>query len=142
MLRILLSDIHFIHCEEDENEYRSLETAFKEVENGIRKDDSVPRRFVEYLLGKYDFYKVISVDSKRITTIQSFNMYGTLNQPSKVKKPDIIVPVIKLPTELLFIGFKKSSKTAILISFDNGWQFSFRIHNAEDKVNTSLKFDI
>ncbi len=127
----------------EEQVYVPLLKAFiKEVENGIRKDDSVPRRFVEYLLGKYDFYKVISVDSKRITTIQSFNMYGTLNQPSKVKKPDIIVPVIKLPTELLFIGFKKSSKTAILISFDNGWQFSFRIHNAEDKVNTSLKFDI
>ena len=26
--------------------------------------------------------------------------------------------------------------------FDNGWQFSFRIHNAEDYVKTSLKFDV
>lgn len=25
---------------------------------------------------------------------------------------------------------------------DNGWQFSFRIHNASTKVETSLKFDI
>jgi len=32
MLRILLlSDIHFIHCEDDENDYRSLETAFVEA---------------------------------------------------------------------------------------------------------------
>ena len=37
MLRILLlSDIHFIHCEDDENEYRSLETAFKEAMDDIR----------------------------------------------------------------------------------------------------------
>lgn len=37
MLRILLlSDIHFIHCEDDENEYRSLETAFKEAMEDIR----------------------------------------------------------------------------------------------------------
>ncbi len=28
-------------------------------------------------------------------TIQSFNMYGTLNLPSKVAKPNIIIPTIK-----------------------------------------------
>ena len=26
--------------------------------------------------------------------------------------------------------------------FDNGWQFSFRVHNAENHVTPSLKFDI
>ena len=26
--------------------------------------------------------------------------------------------------------------------FDNGWQFSFRVHNAEKHVTPSLKFDI
>lgn len=36
MLRILLlSDIHFIHCEDDENDYRSLETAFVEVPSKV-----------------------------------------------------------------------------------------------------------
>lgn len=127
----------------EEQVYVPLLNAFiKEVKASIEKDASVPRKLVEYLLSKYDFYKVISIDSKRITTIQSFNMYGTLNQASKVKQPDIVVPVINLPTDVLFIGFKKSSKTTVLLSFDNGWQFSFRIHNAEDKINTSLKFDI
>lgn len=28
------------------------------------------------------------------------------------------------------------------MSFDNGWQFSFRIHNAEKFVLPSLKFDV
>ncbi|MBR4787939.1 MAG: metallophosphoesterase [Bacteroidales bacterium] len=37
MLRILLlSDIHFIHCEDDENEYRSLESAFVEAMDEVR----------------------------------------------------------------------------------------------------------
>lgn len=37
MLRILLlSDIHFIHCEPDENDYRSLETAFVEAMDEVR----------------------------------------------------------------------------------------------------------
>lgn len=42
MLKILLlSDIHFIHCEDDENEYRSLETAFMEAMDNIRDDGGV-----------------------------------------------------------------------------------------------------
>ena len=97
---------------------------------------------VEYLLSKYDFYKVISMDSIRITTIQSFNMYGTLNLPSKIAQPLIKVPVIDLPTSLLHIGFKPNSKTTVFMCFDNGWQFSFRIHNAKDSVEPSLKFDV
>ena len=131
-----------MESKEDQVYVPLLQSFIKEIKSGIEKDSTIPRKLVEYLLSKYDFYKVISIDNKRITTIQSFNMFGTLNQASKVKKPDIIVPVIELPTELLYIGFKKNSKTTILISFDNGWQFSFRIHNAEDYVNTSLKFDI
>lgn len=42
MLRILLlSDIHFIHCEDDENDYRSLETAFVEAMDDVRNSGGV-----------------------------------------------------------------------------------------------------
>ncbi len=42
MLKILLlSDIHFIHCEDDENRYRSLETAFKEEMDDLRDSGGV-----------------------------------------------------------------------------------------------------
>lgn len=42
MLRILLlSDIHFIHCEDDENDYRSLETAFVEAMDEVRDSDGL-----------------------------------------------------------------------------------------------------
>lgn len=119
-----------------------LKAFIKEISKQVRDDNKIPRRMVEYLLSKYDFYKVISMDSIRITTIQSFNMYGTLNLPSKIAKPLIKVPVIDLPTSLLHIGFKPKSKTTVLMCFDSGWQFSFRIHNAKDLVEPSLKFDV
>ena len=127
----------------EDDVYVPLLNAFiKEVSTQVEKNNKIPRNMVKYLLSKYDFYKVISIDSKHITTIQSFNMYGTLNLPSKKAEPSIKVPVINLPTSLLHIDFKPQSKTTVLICFDNGWQFSFRIHNARDIVETSLKFDI
>ena len=131
-----------LNSKEDDVYVPLLNAFVKEVSTQVNANKNVPRRMVEYLLSKYDFYKVISVDSKRITTIQSFNMYGTLNLPSRVSQPTIKVPVINLPTTLLHIGFKPGSKTTVVMCFDNGWQFSFRIHNAKDVIETSLKFDI
>lgn len=119
-----------------------LKAFMQEVKKQVENSADVPRNLVEYILSKYDFYKVISVDNKRITTIQSFNMYGTLNQPSKTQKPAFKVPVMELPTTLLHMDFKPKSKTTVIMSFDNGWQFSFRIHNAKDLVEPSLKFDV
>ena len=69
-------------------------------------------------------------------------MYGTLNHPSKTAEPSIKVPQIRLPKNLISIGLKPNSKTTAIMCFDNGWQFSFRIHNAKDVIETSLKFDI
>lgn len=131
-----------LDSKEDQIYLPVLNAFMKEVSYQITQDASIPRKLVEYLLSKYDFYKVISIDAKRLTTIQSFNMYGTLNLPSKSEAPSIKVPVIELPTTLLHIGLKPKSKTTVLMSFDNGWQFSFRIHNAEDICAPSLKFDV
>lgn len=131
-----------LNSKEDDVYVPLLNAFMREVKKQVENDSSIPRKLVEYLLSKYDFYKVISIDSQRITTIQSFNMYGTLNLPSKTQAPTLEVPVIDLPTSLLYIGFKPKSKTTVIMSFDNGWQFSFRIHNAKDIVESSLKFDI
>lgn len=123
--------------------YVPLLNAFmKEIKKQTERDKATARRLVEYLLGKYDFYKVISLDEKRLTTIQSFNMYGTLNLPSKKTKPSLKVHRIKLPRTIVYMGLKQGSKTTVIMCFDGGWQFSFRIHSAKSTVEPSLKFDI
>ncbi|WP_386689153.1 HaeIII family restriction endonuclease [Lonepinella sp. MS14437] len=102
----------------------------------------VPTKMVEYLLGEFDFYKAISVDKKQLTTIQSFNLRGTLNQPSKKAQAKMIVPIVHLPTRIFHCDFKPDSNNTVEMILDEGWQFSFRIHNASTKVEPSLKFDI
>ena len=97
---------------------------------------------VEYLLGTHDFYKVISVDRKKVTQVQPYNLHGALNKSGEKQKPKIAVPVINLPTRIVSAEFKPKSRTTVELYFDEGWQFSFRIHNADSPVETSLKFDI
>ena len=97
---------------------------------------------VEYLLGEFDFYKVISIDSRRLTQIQTYNLHGKLNQASKILKPKIEVPIAYLPTRIVSLDFKPNSTNTVELYMDGGWQFSLRIHNASTKVETSLKFDI
>lgn len=119
-----------------------LEAFINEIRQSNTLDNSVPKKMVEYLLGEFDFYKVISVDRKKLTQIQTYNLHGTLNKPSKNLKPKITIPIANLPTRIVNIGFKPNSKNTVELYLDNGWQFSFRIHNASTKVETSLKFDI
>lgn len=119
-----------------------LDAFIDEIKASYDKDKEMPRKMVEYLLGKYDFYKVISVDARRLTKIQPFNFRGDLNKPSAKYKPKILVPQSQLPTRLVNIEMKPGSTNTVEMFLDNGWQFSFRIHSAATLVETSLKFDI
>ena len=119
-----------------------LKSFLKELSFQYEADSSIPGKLVEYLLGKYDFYKVVGVDSNERTEIQVFNIHGTLNKQASKSSKSIRIGVAKLPTRIINIGFKPSSKNTIELYLDNGWQFTFRIHNAATKVESSLKFDI
>ncbi|WP_277284022.1 HaeIII family restriction endonuclease [Sneathia sanguinegens] len=124
--------------------YFPLLTAFKdEVErqnNLISKN--IPKLMVEYLLGKFDFYKVIGIDRKKITQVQSYNLRGTLNKNRIKYNKSIKLPIVSLPKRIVSLDFKLGSKNTLELYLDKGWQFSFRIHNASENVETSLKFDI
>lgn len=123
--------------------YIPLLTAFmNEVRRSNENDDSIPSRMVEYLLGEFDFYKVVGIDNKRITQIQTFNLHGTLNQSSKKEMPKMRIPIASLPSRIVSLEFKPDSTNTIELYMDGGWQFSFRIHNASTKVESSLKFDV
>lgn len=123
--------------------YQPIVTAFiEEVKYQTSIHSDVPQKMVEYLLSKYDFYKIISVDAQRYTQIQAYNTHGDLNRASAQKKPTIVVPKACLPTRIISIDFKPGSSHTAELYMNNGWTFSFRIHNAETYIKPTLKFDV
>ena len=119
-----------------------LRAFLDELERASRKDAAVPRKMVEYLIGVKDYYKVVSHDRNRLTVIGTFNLHGTLNQPAKGRVSAITVPVVNLPTRLVAAELKPGSDDTAEVYLNNGWQLSFRIHSASERVEPSLKFDV
>lgn len=119
-----------------------LQAFVDEILRSAKNNEGIPRKMVEYLLGEFDFYKVISVDRQKMAQIQAFNLRGTLNRESREKDPEIIIPVSSLPSRIVSLDFKPNSSNTVELYMDGGWQFSFRIHNAATFVETSLKFDV
>ncbi len=104
--------------------------------------ENIPEKLVRYLLGRNDFYKVITDDNNRTTRVEAININGTLNQQSGSIKSIAKIPQLKMPTQFYHIGFKPNSDNTIEIVCDEGWQISMRIHSASSKVEPSLKFDV
>ena len=122
--------------------YVPVLTAFKNESQKLDEQNPtlIASRLVEYLIGKQDFYKVIKGKNK--VEIQAYNLHGTLNLPFGSVKPKAKVSKLKLPTRLIEIVFQENSKTTLLVTLNEGWQISFRIHNASSRIEPSLKFDI
>ena len=92
----------------EDDVYIPLLNAFKgelERQNHLFGKD-IPKLMVEYLLGEFDFYKVIGIDSKRTTQIQSYNLRGTLNKHGNKKKRNIELPISTLPTRIVSLEYK------------------------------------
>lgn len=129
--------------DKSERVYVPLLKAFmQELRLTYANHKELPQKMVEYLLGEFDFYKVVSIDNQRVTQINTFNLHGTLNKNGKRNKAKATIPRVLLPTRIVSLDFKPSSDNTIELYLDGGWQFSFRIHNASTMVESSLKFDI
>lgn len=102
----------------------------------------VPSALLGYLLGRNDFYKVITDDARRQTKIQAFNIYGTLNRSAGQLRPQTRVQQLRLPERINNIRYKDNSRNTIIVDCDNGWSISMRIHSASTRVEASLKFDV
>jgi hypothetical protein len=122
--------------------YVPILDAFKKELIRLDKENPgiVAQKLVEYLVGNKDFYKVIK--GKHEVEIQAYNLYGTLNQPFQNIKSKYKIQRLKLPNRLIEIVYQDNSKTTLIVSLTDGWQISFRIHNASSKIESSLKFDI
>ncbi|MDD7888317.1 HaeIII family restriction endonuclease [Flavivirga sp. 57AJ16] len=122
--------------------YIPILNAFRKELLRLDKENSsiVAENLVQYLIGNEDFYKVIKGNKK--VEIQAYNLSGTLNLPFESIKPKARIPKLKLPSRLIEIVYQDNSTTTLLVSLNEGWQISFRIHNASSRVEPSLKFDI
>ncbi|MEQ1544477.1 HaeIII family restriction endonuclease [Methyloglobulus sp.] len=101
---------------------------------------SVAEQLIKYLSGNQDFYKVIKGKNK--VEIQAYNLHETLNLPFENIKPKAKIQKLKLPNRLIEIVYQENSETTLLVTLNEGWQISFRIHNASSRIEPSLKFDI
>ena len=115
--------------------YREIMTEFEKEFRRLcinQRNEFVPRVF-DYLTGvKHDYYFINFRKSENIVHLKSFNVDGGLGWGKRVRRP----------SKLEFLSFKELSDTTVIAGFDGGWQFSFRIHNAERVVTMSMKLDV
>jgi hypothetical protein len=123
--------------------YVPLLTAFKTELRRLNSAGDITADLVKYLIGSNgkDYYKLIHKNN-HITTVIPFNIFGTLNRAGDTREPSIIADGIELPTRIIELDFKENSKTTVILTMNNGWAISFRIHNASTITEPSLKFDI
>ena len=132
-----------IEAKQDRYYMPILQAYLTEIRRMCEADSDVPERLLSYFFGANDFYKVIMKSSSRTTTIEGFNMHGTLNAPCGKAKALTKVPAIKMPTRLIDAAFKPNSKTTIILTFDGGWAISMRLHNKDEIARpTSLAWDV
>lgn len=130
---------------EDKNNevYIPLLNAFKkEMLRLAKAHEDAPANLLRYLIGRKAFYKIIKEDRNNIVVIRAFNINGELNKTINNIKPLARTELIKMPSRIIELDFKEQSETTMIMILDEGWQISFRLHNASSLIENSLKFDI
>jgi|GEM_PF-3221045 len=142
------SSLHLTEQEKAARFYRPVMTALAaQLERLARQHGDAPPALVTYFLGRQDFYKLIIAVPDRTTTVQAFSFAGTLGRSADeemrgVRQPTTAIARLPLPAKLQAVAFKPRSDNTIILTFDQGWAFSLRLHNASSYVETSLKLDV
>ena len=119
-----------------------LNAFLAELKRLADNNPDVPSKLIEYLLGRYDFYKVITDDRHKTTRVEAINIAGNLNKSANGHRSIVDVAKLKLPTRFYHMGFVPDSNNKLEIVCDEGWTLTMRIHNASSKIEPSLKFDV
>lgn len=123
--------------------YRPVLQSFLDELNRLASSNpEVPGAMIQYLIGRYDFYKVITDDRHETTRIEAINIAGNLNRSSGQHNSIVDIPRLRLPTRFYHTGFKPGSDNTVEVVCDEGWTISMRIHNASSRIEPSLKFDV
>lgn len=129
--------------DKEDSIYYPVLYAFKEeIFRMEESTENFAKKLLGYLIGQYPFYKIIKEDRNNTVVVKAFNLGNLLNKTVNGVKPSVKVEGIKYPTRIIELDFVKGSKTTLMMILDEGWQISFRIHNASTKLECSLKFDI
>lgn len=123
--------------------YIPLLDAFRrEMLSLASRDNALPAKLIQYLIGNHPFYKIIKDDAHNLVVVKAFNTKGKLNKSINGVKPRYSTSKIKFPSRIVEFEMKKNSQTTLIMILDGGWEVSFRLHSADKKVVGSLKFDI
>lgn len=119
-----------------------LKAFLEEMKYLADNNPDIPKKLIEYMLGRYDFYKVITDDTHKTTRVEAINIAGTLNKPANGHRSLVDVAKLKLPTCFYHMDMVPGSDNKVTIVCDEGWTLTMRIHNASSKIEPSLKFDV
>ncbi len=137
------------HDDVHELVYLPIIQAFvSEIQRLCDLDPSIPGKLLGYFFGIEDFYKIIANDRRSkgmpgATKVMAFNLGGTLGTACGSVKSIRPVRRLKMPSKLFDIRIKDGTKTTLVMTFDENWVISMRLHNADKKVKrTGLKWDV
>lgn len=123
-----------------------LKAFIEELKYIDSRHSEIPQKLVQYLIGEKPFYKIIKDDTDNVIIVKAFNIDRGLNQSVGGVRPMFRTKEISMPSRIVELDFKKTGEevndNTIDLIMDNGWEISFRIHNARSRVEPSLKFDI
>lgn len=142
-LKEMVSNWSSLGDEKSRKIYFPLLMAFR---NELLRIDAVgsqiPRKLIQYLVGRYPFYKIIKDDVHNLVVVKAFNLDGELNMGVGGMRTRYRTPKINFPTRIVEFEMKPDSEDTLHMILDGGWEISFRIHNASKMIESSLKFDI
>ena len=116
------------------NIYAPLLRAFQSEMSRLMSGESAApgacKRFVHYMIGKPDYYKVMGYRHSDLVVVQGYNFGRTL----ACRRPSF-------PNFLITAAPYQGRNTTLIFTFDGGWVFTMRLHNAESRITRSLKWD-
>lgn len=132
----------FTETEQAASVYKPINKGLMRSIDSLKTNEQFVREFFTYCMGTNDFYKIIMHDKEQLTRVTVFNFSKTLGAPSKnIKKGRFKLNALPFPTRIISVAYVSDS--TFHVNFDEGWAFSFRLHNADSTMKVSgLKYDI
>lgn len=118
-----------------------IEALIAELLAQSRLDKEMPAKLIRFLVGRQDFYKIIAHAASETTELQTYSFAHTLGYNLQTKQSSTLIKPLPVPSRVISAAFKKDSHNTLIITLDNNWTVSLRLHNASSRVERSLKLD-